>query len=125
MGGASLLRNLDLAVLALALPVFLLADLPLLGYATALVVWVMWRTIGAYAERRAQATEDLGRMAAITTGSMIGRGWLMGLTLIAVGLAAGDDVGLSAAVLCVVLFTVSFAVRLVVRPFEGRGPIGP
>ncbi len=125
MGGASLLRNLDLAVLALALPVFLLADLPLLGYATALVIWLMWRTIGAYAERRAQATDDLARMAAITTGSMIGRGWLMGLTLIAVGLAAGDDVGLSAAVLCVVLFTVSFAVRLVLRPFEGRGPVGP
>jgi hypothetical protein len=125
VGGVRLLRNLDIAVLALALPVFLLADLPLLGYATALVVWVMWRSIGAYADRRAQATEDLGRMAAITTGSMIGRGWLMGLTLIAVGLAAGDDVGLSAAVLCVVLFTVSFTTRLVRRPFEGTRPTGP
>ena len=114
-----LLRNLDLALLALALPVFLVADLPLLGYATALVIWLMWRTIGAYAERKARATSDLARMAAITTGSMIGRGWLLGLILIAAGLSAGDDVGLSAAVLCVVLFTVSFTTRLVLRPVEG------
>jgi hypothetical protein len=77
-----------------------------------------------YAERKARATTDLGRMAAIATGSMIGRGWLMGLTLIAVGLTAGDDVGLAAAVLCFVLFTVSFTARLVVRPFEGTSPTG-
>jgi hypothetical protein len=120
----AVLRNLDLALLALALPVFVVAGLPLLGYATALVIWLMWRTIGAYAERKARATTDLGRMAAITTGSMIGRGWLMGLTLIAVGLTAGDDVGLSAAVLSFVLFTVSFTTRLVVRPFEGTSPGG-
>jgi hypothetical protein len=125
VGGVRLARNVDLVLLALALPVFVLAGLPLLGYATAAVIWGMWRTIGAYAERRAQATDDLGRMAAITTGSMVGRGWLMGLTLIAVGLAAGDDVGLSAAVLCVVLFTASFATRLVLRPFEGTRPTAP
>lgn len=120
-----LVHNLDLALLALALPVFVVAGLPLLGYATALVIWLMWRTIGAYAERKARATTDLGQMAAITTGSMIGRGWLMGLTLIAVGLSAGDDVGLSAAVLCVVLFTVSFTTRLVVRPVQGTKPSSP
>lgn len=118
----SVLRNLDLVLLALALPVFLLAGLPLLGYATGLVIWLMWRTIGAYAERKAVETTDVGRMAAITTGSMIGRGWLMGLTLIAVGLSAGDDVGLSAALLCVLLFTTSFTTKLVARPFEGTRP---
>jgi hypothetical protein len=121
----ALLRNIDLALLALALPVFLVADLPLLGYATALVIWLMWRTIGAYAERKARETADLARMAAITTGSMIGRGWLMGLTLIAVGVSAGDDVGLSAAVLCVLLFTVSFTARLVLRPIEGTRSSAP
>jgi hypothetical protein len=121
----ALLRNLDLVLLALALPVFLVVDLPLLGYATALVIWLMWRTIGAYAERKARETADLARMAAITTGSMIGRGWLMGLTLIAVGVSAGDDVGLSAAVLCVLLFTVSFTARLVLRPIEGTRSSAP
>lgn len=121
----SVVRNLDLALLALALPVFVVAGLPLLGYATALVIWLMWRTIGAFAERKARETSDLARAAAITTGSMIGRGWLLGLTLVAVGLTAGDDVGLSAALLCVVLFTVSFTMRLVVRPIEGTRTSGP
>jgi hypothetical protein len=115
----SVLRNLDLVLLALALPVFVVAGLPLLGYATALVIWLMWRAIGAYAERKAREATDLARVAAITTGSVIGRGWLLGLTLVGAGLAAGDDVGLSAALLCVVLFTVSFTTRLVVRPIEG------
>jgi hypothetical protein len=115
----SVLRNLDLVLLALALPVFVVAGLPLLGYATALVIWLLWRAIGAYAERKAREATDLARVAAITTGSVIGRGWLLGLTLVGAGLATGDDVGLSAALLCVVLFTVSFTTRLVVRPIEG------
>jgi hypothetical protein len=121
----ALVRNLDFVLLAIALPVFVVAGLPLLGYATALGIWIMWRAIGAYAERKARDTADLARVAAITTGSMIGRGWLMGLTLVAVGLSAGDDVGLSAAVLCVVLFTVSFTTRLVVRPIEGTKTSAP
>ncbi len=121
----TVVRNLDVALLALALPLFLVAGLPVLGYAAAAVIWLLWRGIGVLADRRASATEDLGRMAAITTGSMIGRGWLMGLILLAAGLAFGDDVGLSAAVLCVVLFTVSFTTRIVARPFTGAGAPTP
>ena len=119
------LRNLDLVLLALALPVFLVAGLPVLGYATAAAIWLMWRGVGALADQRVSATKDLGRIAGITTGSMIARGWLMGLILLGVGLAAGDDVGLSAAVLCVVLFTVSFTTRLVQRPLQGAGAPTP
>jgi hypothetical protein len=119
------IRNLDLVLLALALPLFVVAGLPLLGWLTALVIWVMWRSIGALAERRAAAASDLGRMAAIATGSMIGRGWLMGLGLLGAGLAAGDEVGLSAAVLCVVLFTVSFTTRFVAGPLQGTRPSTP
>jgi hypothetical protein len=121
----TVLRNLDIVLLAIALPVFVVAGLPLLGYATALAIWLMWRGIGAYAERKARETSDLGRMAAIATGSMIGRGWIMGLTLLGVGLGAGDDVGLSAVVLSLVVFTVSFTTRLVLRPIEGTRSVEP
>lgn len=116
----TLARNLDLVLLALALPVFAVAGLPLLGYVTALAIWAMWRAVGTLAEHKAVAAQDLGRMAAIATGSMIARGWLMALTLLAAGLAAGDDVGLSAALLCVALFTVSFVSRLVLHPVNAR-----
>ncbi len=114
----NLLRYLDVIVLAVALVLFLAAGLPLAGWALATLVWVLWRGIGELAERRAATTRDPRRVAGIATASMIGRGWLMGLLLLGVGLMAGDEVGLSAAVLCVVLFTVSFTTRIVLRPFS-------
>lgn len=120
-----LLRNLDLVVLAIALPVFVVAGWPLGGYATALVIWAMWRGIGAITDRKAAEADDPKHVVGIATGSMIGRGWLMGLTLLGVGLATSDDVGLSAAVLCVVLFTVSFTTRMLLRPFEAAGAGSP
>jgi hypothetical protein len=117
----TLLKLLDIILLALALPIFLVGKLPLLGWVTGAVVWLLWRGIGAYSEHRAAEQEDPRRMVGITAGSMIGRGWLLGLILIAAGLAAGDDVGLSAAVLAIVLFTASFTVKLILRPFD-EGP---
>ena len=114
----TLLRYLDVLVLALALLLFLVAGLPLAGWLLGAGVWALWRGIGELAERRAAATRDPRAVAGIATASMIGRGWLMGLTLLGVGLLAGDDVGLTAAVLCVVLFTVSFTTRIVLRPFS-------
>lgn len=111
------LRNLDLAILALALPVFALGGLPLLGWLTAAGLWAMWRGVGELTERRADVEEDPRRVAGLMAGSMIGRGWALGLILIAVGLGAGDDVGLSAAVLSAVLFTVRFTLKALMRPF--------
>ena len=115
-------RNLDLVLLALALPIFLIAGLPVLGWLTAAVIWLLWRGIGSYGEKRAAAAEDARTMAGITAGSMIGRGWMMGLILLGAGLAAGEDVGLSAAVLALALFTVHFTFKLTLRPHEPHGP---
>jgi len=119
-------RNLDLALLALALPVFLVAGLPLLGWLGGAVVWALWRIVGEWTDRRAVAAGsdgDLRKMAGITAGSMIGRGWLLGLILLAVGLGTGDDeVGLSAALLALALFTIHFTFKLILRPHEPHGP---
>jgi hypothetical protein len=116
------LRVADLALLTLALPVFLLAGWPLLGWVTAAVVWGMWRGIGAYADRKAVASDDIRKFVGIETAAMIGRGWLLGIILIAMGLIAGNDVGLSAALLAILLFTVSFTFKLVTRAFDGPPP---
>jgi hypothetical protein len=113
------MRVVDLVVLALALPVFLIAGLPVLGWVTGAGVWLMWRGIGAWTDRRARASRDPRVVAGYEAGGMIGRGWLMGLTLLAVGVAAGRDVGLSAAVLDVLLFTLFFTFKLITRPFDG------
>jgi hypothetical protein len=114
----TVLRLLDLVVLALALPVFVLADWPLAGYAAGAGAWMAQRAVQIVLERRAKATDDPRTMVGITAGSMIGRGWLVALTIFGVGMAVGDDAGLSAAVLVIALFTVYFTVSLILRPFE-------
>jgi hypothetical protein len=113
------LRVIDLVVLAIALPVFLVAGLPVLGWVAAAVVWAMWRGIGHFADKRAAASDDPRVVAGVEAGSMIARGWLMGLTLLAFGLLTEREVGLTAAVLCVCLFTVFFTTKLIARPFDG------
>jgi hypothetical protein len=116
------LRVLDLALLALALPVFLIAPLPFLGWVTAAVIWLLWRGIGRWADAKAAASSDPRVVVGYETGAMIGRGWMLGLSLLGAGLLFGNDVGLSAAVLDFALFTVFFTTKLIVRPFDAAGP---
>jgi hypothetical protein len=117
------LRNLDLVLLALALPIFLIADLPLLGWVTALVIWALWRGIGEWAERRAAAATTPKETAGWAAGSMVGRGWLLGLILLGSGLATEREVGLSAAVLVFVIFTIHFTLKIMLRPAEPQPPV--
>jgi hypothetical protein len=112
------MRVLDLALLALALPIFLIAGLPILGWVGGAVVWGMWRGIGWWADRKASASDDPKVVAGVEAGTMIARGWLMGLILLGFGLTFDRDVGLSAALLSVALFTVFFTTRLITRPFD-------
>ena len=109
-------------IILLALPVFLLAGWPMLGYAAAAVAWIVQRVINDALARRAAASDDPKTVVGLTAGSMIGRGWLVALTIFGAYLIAGSDdaVGLAAAVLVVVLFTAYFTVSLILRPFENH-----
>lgn len=113
-------KYLDLIVLALALPVFVLAGWPMLGYAAGAVAWLVQRAIQSWTTGRAlqaQQDGDVRRVAGYVTGSMIGRGWLVALIIFGAGMIE-NDAGLAAAVLVVVLFTVYFAASMAVRPFQ-------
>ena len=112
------LRYLDIVILILALPVFLAADLPMVGYAAAAAVWLVQRVIQVVLNRKAAAADDPRVVAGIAVGSMIGRGWLVALTILAVGLAEGDDAGLAAAVLILVLVTAYLTESMIMRPFD-------
>jgi hypothetical protein len=114
-----LLRYLDLVILALALPIFVLADFPMLGYATAAAAWLIQRLIQLRLDRAARNSDDPRRVVGIAAGSMIGRGWFTALTIFAAGLIE-NDAGLSAAVLVIVLFTVYFTITLLMRPFDTK-----
>ena len=116
--GLTLLRYLDLLVLALALLLFVLTDLPLLGYAAAAAAWLVQRAINAFATRRAQASDDPRTVVGLLAGSMIGRGWLVAGSIFAVGVAGAREDGLAAAILSIALFTIYFSAQMVVRPFD-------
>ena len=107
-------RNLDLVVLALGLPVFLAAGLPLLGWGATTAAWLAARAVQALAERRAAAKGD--RRAAMTAraAALIARLYVTGLTVLAVGIV-DREAGLAAGVLAVAVFTVHFATQFVGR----------
>jgi hypothetical protein len=111
------LRYLDIVVLIIALPVFLVGGLPMLGYLAGGGIWLVQRAIQLYANKKAADADDPRTTVGIVAGSMIGRGWLVALTIFAAGLK-DEDAGLAAAVLVIVLFTVYFTVSMILRPFD-------
>jgi len=112
------LRNLDLAVLAIALPVFIAAELPLLGWAAATAAWLASRVVQAIAERRAVESGDRRVAMGARAATLMGRLYLVGLTVLAAGIVE-REAGLAAGVLAVLVFTVYFMTLLVVKPLEG------
>jgi hypothetical protein len=107
-------RYADLALLGLALPVFLLAGWPLLGYAVAAAAWLAQRGIQIAALRRVMRAQQRGdRRAALGTmaGATLGRVWLIALAVLLVGVAQ-REAGLAAALLSAALFTVYMATQL-------------
>ncbi len=120
--GISVLRYLDLVLLAVALPVFVLAGLPLVGYAAAAAVWLVQRAIQVQTDRRARESDDPRKVAGLLAGSMLARGWLVTLSVFGVGMAAERQDGLAAAVLCVSLFTAYLSATMMTRPFERPSP---
>jgi hypothetical protein len=112
-------RYLDLVVLfVVALPIFLLAGFPIAGYLVGGGAWIVQRLVQLWMQRRAEASNDPRVVAGWTAGSMIARGWFCALAIFGVGVAEGDEAGLSAAVLVIGLFTVYFLVRMILRPLE-------
>ncbi len=106
----SVLRLLDLGVLALALPVFLAIGAPILGYLVCGGAWLVGRAAHHAAERRAKASLAAGnrRVAlGVMAVATLGRVWLVVLAILLVGLA-DREAGLAAALLGVAVVTAYF-----------------
>jgi hypothetical protein len=119
-------KYVDLLVLAVALAVFLLGGLSMLGYAVAVAAWLIQRGIQMFAARRAAAELAAGkrqRAMGILAATTLGRVWLLATAVLLVGLAE-RQAGLAAAVLVLVLFTISMAAQGFAHLFgepEGQG----
>lgn len=119
-----LFRWLDVVLVVLAAPFVILTGLPVLGYAAGAAGWIVNRALGTFVERRATAQTDVRRAVGMNLGALIARSWLVGLTILAVGLAGEREDGLTAAILMLAAFTLYFVTSLLLRSFERNTP-GP
>ena len=106
------LRNLDLLVLAIALPVFLIADAPLVGYLAAGGAWIVGRIgmeLAARRRTRALAAGNRNSAMGVTAAATMGRVWLLAGAILLVGLLVEREAGLAAAVLALALVTAHLA----------------
>jgi hypothetical protein len=114
-------RYLDVVIVVLAAPFIVLTGAPVLGYAVGAGAWILTRIGGVAAERAAKRRKDARAVAAINLAVLLGRVWIVGLSILAVGLAADREDGLMAALTALVAFTVYLATSLIIRPLE-RNP---
>lgn len=120
-----LLRNIDLLVLVVAAVVFVLADLPMLGFVVIAGVWLAAKGIQLLADRQITASLARGERRnalGFTAVAGLGRVWMIALAVLLVGLS-DSDAGVAAAVLSAVLFTVYLLSKVVTEVFgtEARG----
>jgi uncharacterized membrane protein YkgB len=106
-------KYVDLLALLIALAVFLIGDLPLLGYAVAAAAWLAQRGVHMLAQRRMKqelAAGNRQKAMGIVAATGLGRVWLMATSVLLVGIAE-REAGLAAALLLLALFTLSFAAQ--------------
>ena len=119
-----MLRYADLGVLALALPIFVVAGWPLAGYAAAAAAWCAQHAILAYADRASVAALKRGernRALGIVGFTTLGRLWLVTLAILLVGLLGERQDGLAAALLTLLLVTVHLGTLAVSKLFVEDG----
>lgn len=118
---ASALRYIDLVLLAVALPVFIAADLPMTAYVVVALVWLAQHGVELLTDRavrRAAARGDRRAAMGWVGATTLGRVWTVTLAVLLIGVLDSKDAGLAAAVLAAVLFTVHLGGRLIAKLLE-------
>jgi hypothetical protein len=115
-------RYLDVGLVLLAAPFVVLLGAPVLGFVVGAVAWVLQRFAAVAIERRAARAKDVKTALGLNMGSLVIRAWLIGLTILAVGLIAEREDGLTAGITVLAAFTVYFAISLILRPLERKSP---
>ena len=110
-------RYLDVVLVVLAAPFVILLGAPVLGYVVGAVVWIAQRVLEAVLDHASRGG-DVRRAIGVKVASMIGRVWLIGVGILAVGLAAEREDGFTAAIVCLAAYTVHLATSLFLRPLE-------
>ena len=115
----ALLRNLDLILLAVALPVFAFGGLPMVGYAAVAGAWLLQWLIAKVALQRAVELRDRRAALRALVAGLVARLGFAVLAVLGAGLA-DKDAGVAAGVLALLLFTVHLSTSLVAPPLEDQ-----
>jgi hypothetical protein len=114
-------RYLDVVLVVLAAPFVILMGGPLLGYVVGATAWIATRLLGVLIERYARG-KSAKQQVGLNFGALMGRAWILGITILVVGLAGEREDGLMAALLALVAFTVYLATTLVLPRTERNTP---
>jgi hypothetical protein len=117
--GLRVLRHLDIVFLVCTLPIFIGANLPLLGWAGGTFAYVSQRLIGVLLTRSAAHADDMAGFLGVMVGGTIARGFFVALAIFGVGIIDGDA-GAAAGALFLAAFTIYFTMVLILRPYAGR-----
>ncbi len=116
------LRYIDLVLLWLTVPVALALGAPVLGVLLAGAVWTVQRFVALAVERRARQRESMREALGLNMATMLVRMWLMGTTIVVAGVAGARADGAAAAIVLLVVFTISLAATLLTRSLNDNGP---
>jgi hypothetical protein len=119
------LRYLDVCLVLATAPFVPIAGLPLLGYLTAAVAWLLTRLGTTFVQERALRVGDPKLRAGLQVGSMMGRIWVVALAIIVARFAGGKSDGIMAAALMLAAFTVYFVMSFFTRNPLQAGPRPP
>ena len=113
-------RYLDIIVVLLAAPFVVL-----LGAPCSATSWAPPRGSSSASRRSrssaAPSAQETSKTAlGLNMASLVLRAWLIGLTILAVGLIADREDGLTAGITVLAAFTVYFATSLLIRPLERK-----
>ena len=118
--GLRLLGYLDFWLLLCALPIFIGANLPILGWIGGTAAYVAQRGIAELLNRSAQQSADLPSFMGVMVGGVIARGFFVALAIFGVGLINGNA-GAAAGILFLAAYTIHFTMSLILRPYSSRG----
>ncbi|MBV9311485.1 MAG: hypothetical protein JOZ73_11665 [Solirubrobacterales bacterium] len=113
----TLLRYLDVVLIVLAAPILLLIGVSATGYVVGGGSWILLRAIGVGVERYATAVHGQpSREITVRLGYLLGRVFLLALTVVLVRREDGRSAGLTALLVIAVAFTVQLVISALTRP---------
>ena len=106
------LRWIDVILVVAIAPFVLLTGVPALGYVVGAGAWIATRLLALLVERRAAASDNPKTVAGLMLFTGLGRAWLLGLSILVVGLAGSRKDGLTAAIVVAAAFTLYLALGI-------------